>query len=86
MTDQPQFVNFLVGGRAFSLRICDIEKYPESYFSAAIKKEWRDETGGFIVINRDGELFQYIVDFHFYGELPVTAKRMSVEAAGPSGG
>ena len=79
MTDQPGFVNFLVSGRAYSLSMSDIRKFPGSYFSAAVKKEWCGQTGNFVEINRDGDLFQYIVDFHFYGELPVTGKRMSVE-------
>ena len=80
MTDLRGFVNFLVSGRAYSLSMSDIRKFPGSYFSAAVKKEWcGGQNGGFVEINRDGDLFQYIVDFHFYGELPVTGKRMSVE-------
>ena len=80
MADQSEFVNFLVSGRAYSLSMSDIRKFPGSYFSAAVKKEWcGGQTGGFVEINRDGDVFQYIVDFHFYGELPVTGKRMSVE-------
>lgn len=64
------FVNFVVGGRNFSIRSSLIAEYPDSYFSSALKKEWRNVDNEAVSINRDGSLFEYIVDFHNFGMLP----------------
>eukprot|EP01032_Pedospumella_encystans_P013191 gene13191-15202_t len=72
-------VNFIVGGCFYCLFVEDIEKYPESYFNAVIKKEWNPEQDAPIEIDRDGMMFRYIVEFHHHGELPVTKKRITVD-------
>ena len=76
---QRDYVNFLVDGMSYCMLLEDIGKYPESYFSAAIKKEWNPEDNVPITINRDGKFFRYIVDFHSYGRLCRTDKRMPFE-------
>ena len=72
-------VNFIVGGCFFCLFMEDIEKYPESYFNAVIKKEWNPELEVPIKIDRDGMMFRYIAEFHHHGELPITKKRVDVD-------
>jgi len=62
------FVNFIVGGRYFSIRSALFAQFPESYFSSALKQEWRNDED-VISIDRDGSLFEYVVDFHNYGVL-----------------
>lgn len=62
-----EYLNFVVGGRYFSIRTALFAQFPESYFSSALKKEWRNEDEEVFSIDRDGSLFEYIVEFHKYG-------------------
>jgi len=53
---QRDYVNFLVDGMFFCMLMKDIQKYPESYFNAVIKKEWNPDEDVPVKINRDGTL------------------------------
>eukprot|EP01032_Pedospumella_encystans_P016529 gene16529-18857_t len=70
------YVNFLVDGMYYCMLLEDIGKYPESYFSAAIKKEWSPEENAPIIINRGGKIFRYIVNFHNHGMLCQAQKKI----------
>lgn len=76
---ERDYVNFCVSGMSYSLFLEDIEKYPESYFSAVIKKEWSPEQDVPINIERCGRMFRYIVEFHHHGELAFKVKKASVD-------
>jgi predicted 2-oxoglutarate/Fe(II)-dependent dioxygenase YbiX len=54
-----ELVNFLVGGVPYTIHKRDIEKYPESFLSVAVKKEWHDGKRP-IAVDRDGELFHHV--------------------------
>jgi len=58
MEMQRDYVNFLVDGMFFCMLLKDIQKYPESYFNAVIKKEWNPDEDVPVKINRDGTLWR----------------------------
>jgi hypothetical protein len=68
-----ELIDFVVGGIAYPIHKRDIEKYPESFLSAAVKKEWHDGKAP-IVVGRDGEMFQYIHAYLVSGCLSKAAK------------
>ena len=59
-----------VGGLRYVVKYDDLKKYPESFFEALLKKEWRQDSKNVININRDGSVFAYIAGFLMYGHLP----------------
>jgi hypothetical protein len=68
-----ELIDFVVGGIAYPIHKRDIEKYPESFLSAAVKKEWHDGKTP-VVVDRDGELFQHIHAYLVSGFLSKAAK------------
>jgi predicted 2-oxoglutarate/Fe(II)-dependent dioxygenase YbiX len=68
-----EVVNFVVGGISYPIFKRDVEKYPGSFFSAAIKKEWH--VGEVPVeVSRDGELFKHIYAYIVSGSLSMDVK------------
>jgi predicted 2-oxoglutarate/Fe(II)-dependent dioxygenase YbiX len=68
-----ELIDFVVGGVTYPIHKRDIEKYPESFLSAAVKKEWHDGKTP-VVVDRDGELFQHIHAYLVSGFLSKAAK------------
>jgi len=58
------------------MRLSDIREFPNSYFSTLVDEETLTNSAKPIIIDRDGELFRYIVEYHFYGVFPVVKSRL----------
>jgi hypothetical protein len=72
-------VAFVVGGITYPLHRRDIEKYPDSFLSTAVKREWHDGKAP-ITIDRDGELFHYIYAYIVSGCLSKAARTSNDKA------
>ena len=59
-----------VGGIAFPTTIETLVSYPDSFFQVSLSETWNASGSNFIVIDRDGTHFQYILDYLRYGYLP----------------
>eukprot|EP01032_Pedospumella_encystans_P024533 gene24533-27744_t len=68
--DESDLVSFVVGGVIYVLRKDVIDQYPDSFLANIIKPKWRHNEDEPIVIERDGNLLQYIYDYLRYGTLP----------------
>ena len=67
---EDELIELDVGGLRYVVKYDDLKKYPESFFEALLKKEWRQDNNHAIRINRDGSVFLYIAGFLMYGHLP----------------
>eukprot|EP01032_Pedospumella_encystans_P017054 gene17054-19439_t len=67
------FVHLNVGGIAYTILKCDIEKFPESFFACLIKKEWSTDNDTPIKIARDGEIFRLVNVYLVCGWVPRSA-------------
>jgi hypothetical protein len=59
-----------VGGVNYHTTIEILSSVPESYFTAALSKNWKPVDQTFLKIDRDGTHFQHILDFLRFGYLP----------------
>jgi len=58
-----------VGQRTFQTTRATLLRVPESYFHGMLSPEFQQEADGTYFIDRDGDSFQYVLEFLVYGEL-----------------
>jgi hypothetical protein len=68
-----ELIDFVVGGIQYPIHKSDIEKYPGSFLSAAVKRDWHDGQTP-IFVDRDGQLFRHVYAYVVSGCLSKAAK------------
>jgi hypothetical protein len=70
-------VKFNVGGRHFEVSRALIDQHPDTMLAKMISETWEKEPDNPIFIDRDGDMFDHVLNYVRYGsiDLPISIPR-----------